>query len=347
MGSPTSASLTISNIKPSAQNVEVVSDGAYSQNNPSSYAAGDTLTCSFDYDDVDGPILDGSASSFEWLIKEPGIEIPIPNATTETLNFGFAKGDQVVCRVTPFDGDLSGVSQDEAVSISNAYPKVTGVEIVSDSLVSNDGNPYTAVAGDTLECVYVFDDPDGDANQSVESFRDLNSAGGGWSSATAPYQGNLSFGQQWECQVSPHDGMTSNAPKVPSSNQIIVLNTAPTAVNVTVLALTNADGDNNATTGSTLDTLTCSWDHVDADFLDSTDKAGDIVEWRVNGVTVSTGTLPTFSGAFLGGDTVSCLVSAYDGTDYGAPNQINFPISNTAPTAVNLRDLGPRRFESW
>ena len=73
------------------------------------------------------------------------------------------------------------------------------------------------------------------------------------------------------------------------------------------------------------DTLTCTWNFTD----DEGDPDASTLEWTVDGVVVGTST--TLSGGFAGGETVTCTVTASDGTDIGNQDSSSITISNTAP----------------
>ena len=64
---------------------------------PTSPEEGDTLTCSYIYND---PENDPDASLIQWSVNG----VVIPTATTNSISTGFAAGDFVTCTVTASDG---------------------------------------------------------------------------------------------------------------------------------------------------------------------------------------------------------------------------------------------------
>ena len=68
---------------------------------PTSPEEGDTITCSYTYND---PENDPDASLIQWSINS----VAIPTATTNSISTGFAAGDFVTCTVTANDGTVSG-----------------------------------------------------------------------------------------------------------------------------------------------------------------------------------------------------------------------------------------------
>ena len=76
------------------------------------------------------------------------------------------------------------------------------------------------------------------------------------------------------------------------------------------------------------DTLTCEYTFSDADG----DADMSTISWTIGGTEV--GTSATLSGVFSPGDTVTCTVTPYDGTDTGASASASITIENTAPSIV-------------
>jgi hypothetical protein len=76
------------------------------------------------------------------------------------------------------------------------------------------------------------------------------------------------------------------------------------------------------------DTLNCEYTFTDGDG----DADLSTLSWTIGGTEVGTGS--TLSGAFAPGDTVTCTVTPYDGTDLGIPVSDSVSIDNTAPSIV-------------
>jgi hypothetical protein len=111
-------------------------------------------------------------------------------------------------------------------------------------------------------------------------------------------------------------------------------NTPPTVSGLSLLATTDLDGDGDSATAGAADTLECSWTFDDLDG----DSDVSTVEWFVNSVSTGSGT--TLSGAFTGGDRVSCTVTPNDGTVDGTPvDSEDLTIGNTPPTVSGVSVL--------
>ncbi|MCC6624826.1 MAG: hypothetical protein IT385_26490, partial [Deltaproteobacteria bacterium] len=113
--SAVTTTVTIANTLPTVD-VPIVS--------PSSTPVGGTFTCSVvgwsDPDPADAtPTVD-----FQWLRRTEGGDVPIDGATADTLvTTGLARGDQVVCRVTPKnEGALGQARTSAAVTVTNRPP---------------------------------------------------------------------------------------------------------------------------------------------------------------------------------------------------------------------------------
>jgi hypothetical protein len=118
--------------------------------------------------------------------------------------------------------------------------------------------------------------------------------------------------ETWTVEVTPNDGYTDG----PSdSDSLTIDNTAPVISDVSI------DPD----PGTVSDVLLCTWTFDD----DDSDSDASSIEWTVNGS--SAGTSTTLSGAFITGDSVTCTVTASDGTDAGNTDSATISIINTPP----------------
>ena len=124
-----------------------------------------------------------------------------------------------------------------------------------------------------------------------------------------------SSGDEIICYVTPNDGEDDGA-EVPS-NAVTVDNSAPSIDTVSI----------SPDPGVVTDTLECSYEGFD-DADDGADES--TYSWTVDGVEV--GTDSTLSGAFVKGDTVTCTVTPYDGSDEGDAVSAEVEIINTAPS---------------
>jgi len=115
-GTPASETIAISNALPVVSNVVIT---------PPAPTDLDTLTCGWDFADVDPNETD--QSTIAWTVGTN----PNPLGTSSTLSSGFVAGDLVTCTVTANDGSDSGNSGFASVAIasSNSAPSVNSVSI--------------------------------------------------------------------------------------------------------------------------------------------------------------------------------------------------------------------------
>ena len=265
----------------------------------------DTLTCTASgYSDADG---DPDLSTFEWSIAGASL------GTNPTLGAGFAKGDNVKCTVTPFDGSDAGTPESATRTIKNSPPSIASVAV----------SPAAPLVGDTLSCTYSgFDDPDGDPDAStVEWF--LNGA----SHSTAnTLSSGFSGGDSIACTMTPFDGSDAGTPV--SSASLIVSNSAPSIASVSI-------SPDPAYVTDSLDCVYTGFTDADGDADAST------VKWLINGVNAGNGN--TLSSGFVKGDAVKCKVTPSDGIDTGSVLNDSLDILNTAPvvSGVSISLLDP------
>ncbi len=281
--------VAIENTPPEITNVTIT---------PASPTVMDTLTCAYEgYSDLDG---DADESTYSWTVD--GTEV----GTSETLSESFEKGDEVVCTVTPYDGNSEGTPLSDSVTVGNTAPAITGVTI----------SPDPATIADTLTCSALdYEDEDGDSDQSeVVWMMDGNTVG-----SDTTLSGVFSGGDTVFCELTAYDGEDYGAMV---STSLRISNTVPTVSSVSITP--------NPATAE--DELRCSWsDFVDPD-LDDSDQSH--VSWSVNGIDVSTDL--TLSALFTGGDTVTCTVTPYDGEDEGTPVSESLVIDNSAPSITSV-----------
>ena len=320
-GTTGSDSIDIDNATPTVTGVTVLTTtNADADNDATTAIATDTLECSWTYDDVDG---DGDSSTAAWT-NGSGASL----GTSTTLSGAFAKGDTVICTVTPNDGAADGTPDTGSILIDNAAPTVAAVVVLSTTDADADMDSKTAVAADTLECNWTYDDVDGDGDSSTVEWTNGSGASLGTSTTLS---GAFAKGDTVTCTVTSNDGTVNGTS---DSDSIDIDNTAPTVTSVTVLATTDADSDSDFTTAIAADSLECSWTYDDADF----DGDSSTVAWT-NGSGASLGTGTTLSGAFIGGDTVTCTVTSNDGTVNGTSDSASIVIGNTAPTVMDVTVL--------
>ena len=275
---------------------------------PTSIDEDGTLTCSYsDADDADG---DAISVSYAWTVNGGTLS----GATSNTLDgSSFDKGDEVVCIVTPSDGEDSGAAvESNAVTVQNAAPTIAAVSLV----------PDPAFETSTMTCSYDgLEDPDPE-DAGTLGVRYLWTVDGstvdGAVSSTLTGEA-FDKDQDIQCFVIPSDGHDEG--EAVSSNVVTIQNSAPTVSTPTL----------TPETAYKTSTLTCSASSADAD--------GDAVSlsyaWYVNGGEVSGETGSTLSGAFGKGDAVYCEVTPNDGIDDGEPKQSDpITIENSLPVAT-------------
>lgn len=179
-----------------------------------------------------------------------------------------------------------------SVTVGNARPRITALEIV----------PGTPVSGDTLTAQATVVDPEGDDTTVSYTFRPAGTTGG-TPGASATFTGAVR-GDVIEVVAVASDAGGAGPERV--SDPVTVVNAPPSATGavITPVGATSAD------------TLTCTV----LGFLDPDEDpdqttyawSADNGPWLPLGATVPAGT-------FKGGQWVSCLATPSDGTAYGDP----------------------------
>jgi hypothetical protein len=227
------------------------------------------------------------------------------------------------------DPNTEGVA-DEDISGSSAVntpPEVSLVEVLATTDEDADGDPTTAIFTDTLECVWNFDDAEGNADKSTVVW----SAGGTVLAAGNIFEestlsGNFFGGDTVTCTVTPDDGADAGTP-VSGSIEIDVLE-PPLISNLEVRALTDMDGDGDSSTAIESDDLECSYD-----FEDPHDEADQsYLLWFVNSIPVIGNPTGSMSGRFFAGDTVSCMVTAKNSLTSGNTEWASMVIDDSTPS---------------
>jgi hypothetical protein len=265
--------------------------------------ADDTLTCAWSgFWDPDGH---SDMSTAAWSINGSDA------GSGTTLTGGFVHGDVVGCTVTPSDGLEEGDTLSTVIVVSNSLPSITSVEIV----------PGAAVVGDTLTCEWSgFSDADGEADESTVLWMiDGSSVGTGRTLSTG-----FVGGDSVTCAVTPRDGTDSGTPV--TSLAVVIDNTQP-LLSAVYLSPDPADVTDTmvCTAGSTTD-------------ADGTTAFTFSYEWFVAGTLVPSETFSTLSpGYFFREQTVHCVVTPHDGTDFGDSVISNVvTIQNSRPEITSL-----------
>ena len=289
-------SIVVSNSLP------VVSVVSISPTNPT---VNDSLVCSYGFSDDDS---DTDASTIEWTVGSTVVGTSAnlaPNTVT--------KGDTVVCTVSANDGEESGNSAYDSVTVLNSVPVVSAVSI----------DPSSATVSDSLTCSYTFEDGDNDADSSSVTWSvGSNTVGTG----TTLSAGSAVKGDTVVCSVEANDAEdTGNT----ATASITIQNSIPTTPVVSI----------SPTEPAVTDDLVCSIDTA------STDADNDTLTytfmWEVN--TVSwTGSTSTTT---LSGDTIvandladgeewTCIVTPDDGTDDGTAAEDSVTINTECSSSV-------------
>ena len=278
---------TIDNSLPSISSVSI---------SPGSAAAGDSLSCSASgFSDADG---DSDGSTIEWTVNGSSA------GTGSTLSSGFVGGDDVVCTITPYDGEDTGTPLSDSLTIDNTAPSIASVSI----------SPDPAYVDDTLSCTASgFDDPDGDADQSTIEWLISGTAVGTGSTLS----GVFAKGDKVKCKVTPSDGLDDGS----SVTDTVTISNSPPVVSALSLEPDPAGAE---------DTLDCSYSFADTDG----DSDSSTIEWFVNGGSAGTGS--SLSGVFIGGDEVECSVTANDGDEDGNTVTASLIIDNGMPSITDV-----------
>jgi hypothetical protein len=264
---------------------------------PNPAVASDTLTCSHNgFVDVDG---DADASTYLWTVNGSTM------GSASTLSGSLInKGDTVVCQVTPGDGSDIGTPVTDSIVIDNAAPAVSSVAI----------SPLSPANNDDLTCSYSFADPDGDPDQSQMSWEIGGFTVGSGATLAA---GVAATGDTVTCKVTANDGSANGNT---DSASVVIGNSTPVASNVII----------SPNPAYAADTLTCSYTFSDGD----SDPDQSSIEWTVN--TIPVGSTDNLSGVFIGGDSVNCIVTPFDGVVPGTPVVATIVISSSAPSVASV-----------
>ena len=261
----------------------------------------DSFLCTYTgASDWDG---DAVSVSYQWTVGEEGV----PVTTAELPSDWTARDQEVYCDVTPHDGFTAGApTRSNVVTIDNSAPHVVSAWIA----------PEAVRAWDTPTCEWGgFSDPDGDEDESIVTWY-VNDALVGTGTVAS---GSYVRGDTLSCVVTPSDGSLEGEPVTAS---VVVLNTAPSYESLVMTPL-DADVD---------DVIHCGgWGYYDADG----DSDSSYIIWDINGGVW--GVSGSISGAFVGGDVVTCTLVPSDGIDEGVAISATQTIGNTAPSIDSVR----------
>ncbi len=284
------------NIPPTAPEVFIEPDPAYSNS---------SLTCiiivpSYDADN------DTVSYNYGWFLNESSTGL----AGESVLSTLTSVGDIWTCVVTPYDGtdygppgnDTIMISQIEEPAPENTPPSAPTVLIEPDPAYSND----------TLTCTILDSSYDADNDTviySYEWFRN-GSTTGLMGETISPI--HTSIGDEWTCVVTPYDGTDYGSP----GNATIVISQAeepePVPENTPPSAPTVLIEPDPAYSN---DTLTCTI--LDSSYDVDNDTVIYSYEWFRNGITTGLTSDSVLSNQTSVGDEWTCVVTPYDGSDFG------------------------------
>ena len=278
------------NSAPTIASVEITPDPATTT---------DTLTCIISgFADADG---DGDESTYEWTVNGTAA------GTNETLSDAFVSGDEVVCTVTPSDGEDEGEPVSDSIIISNTAPEILDVIIEPGEAITT---------STTLTCNATWSDVDGESLEPTYQWtRD-----DGTDFGTDPVLGLEPLfatpGDVYTCTATVTDGAGASATGADSAT---VGNTPPEVIEVVITPDTGV---------SATMTLTCTATADDADGDVPTVTYG----WDIEGFDAGTGdALDLSTTGAVSGETVTCTATATDATDATDTGTDSVLIENTAP----------------
>lgn len=193
--------------------------------NPASIIAGETLTCNYTYDTNDDPYISDSeaATYIEWWKNVRGTSSFFlydygPYILHDTYT-NFVRDDEIYCMIRVTDSfGLLGSNVSSTITVSNAPPMVSNVNIYSDTSYYYDSN---------LSCNYTYYDVDEDTEDTplIEWFIDSIKISEG-SNFYSPKNKNDNI----TCRVTVNDGdLTSD----PENTTINIINYNPIATSFT------------------------------------------------------------------------------------------------------------------
>jgi hypothetical protein len=180
--------------------------------------------------------------------------------------------------------------------------------------------PAEPTTDDDLECTIAVEatDPDGDTlSYSISWLVDGSVVHSG--TETAWGSARTAKGQVIQCLAYASDGQDVGDPG--SSEQITVVNSAPTVVEASISPAEPIAGD----------LLECTWSgYSDPDF----DDDASTVAWTIDGVAAGSGAV--LATTIAGGQGITCAVTAYDGEDEGNTVTATVTVGNSPPAISSV-----------
>ena len=252
--------------------------------------------------------IDGDEAELQYAWTVDGVVAATGSPTIDGTDFD--KGQQVVCVVTPFDGEDTGTPvESDAITILNSKPELSAATL----------NTLSPKEGDTLS-VTVGTSRDLDGDRVTFDFNWYVS-GTMVKSGTDPKLDSSYFskGNAVYAEVLPYDGEEYGDPVYTST--ATVANTAPVgdSVSFTETSVYTNDTVMAVATGSDVDGDSLSWSYA----------------WSVNGTVISGVSGNSLSGVshFDKGDRVIVVATPNDGdADGSSVTSSVLTVLNTAPT---------------
>ena len=300
-GKAMTASVTIGNTLPSLTGVQIM---------PSSGGADTAFTCvPSGWSDPDGA---PESCGFQWTVNG-GVDA---DQTAAVLTADLVKGDVLRCAATPLDDLGAGETlESEPVTVVNTPP-------------SCDAALLDPVAGD-VTTVFTCS-PEGCADPDGDSFNTqviwvLNGAElpSSTTDVLSAQDIGASKGDTLQCKVLGNDGVGDGSPV---KSVLVTLGNAPPLVTSAVVSPLQVHEEELVTCTSS------GWQDPDGD------PDGSLYQWTVNDVLVEGQTGPTLSGEhFDKGDTITCAVIPFDGTDEGAAveSKVHAQAVDTVPSVAS------------
>jgi parallel beta-helix repeat protein len=283
---------------------------------PSSPQSNESLSVSYTYFDLDSDSESGSTIS--WY-KNGTLQGGLNN--NPQVDFSLTqKGEVWYYIVTPSDGEDFGTAiQSDSVMIGNTPPSVSNIIIT----------PSNPTAEDDLNASYDFFDNDGDSESLDTIIRWLRWNGieyfdTGFRGKTLPSE-LTSKGENWTCEVIPHDGWDEGI-STRSDMNVTIVNSPPTVLGAEVKP-SDPTSDTN---------LEVEYQYNDVDFdLES----GSLIRWYKNSILQEAlnDSIIVDSSLTLKGEIWHYIVTPSDGEDYGSPFvSESKTIGNTPPYVMNI-----------
>jgi hypothetical protein len=297
-----SASIIVTNSEPAIASVTVGPSGATND---------DTLSCEAPATDADG---EAPEVRFSWLNQTTSASLGT-DSTVELSASVAASADTIQCTATASDDDGGSVSKDGTIVLQNRPPTISLTAL-----------PSTASRSDTLRCEAAVDDEDGD--ELTTTFAWLVAGTSADATTTGALQSTLADA------FSPGDAVSCTATTSDEKGGADEATTSTTITNSAPVLSAVTFGQDTLRTN---DTLTAAVTATDAD----DDGLTLSYDWTVNSSIVQTGASNALDGRswFDRDDVVSVKVTAEDGYDTTAVSSSAFFVSNSPPTAPEVRIL--------